>query len=173
MDTKNQKNYMGYDLDNPKQYEELLDEIKNRILNKKMMPQEALELPKDLLENIYAMAYELLNKGLTQQAKDIFSFLVGLNFKEFKYIYGYAACNHQLKDYSEAFRAYNIAMAFEPQNPLPYFFCADCLVNFGQPLLGVHSLLACMRLAEGRKEYKDYYDKAALLAEKISDTLPS
>ncbi|MBJ7449252.1 MAG: SycD/LcrH family type III secretion system chaperone [Parachlamydiales bacterium] len=171
MSTKQQKVVMGFDLDDPKQFAEFAAKLKDNIVNKKLSAKDALELPDDLMENVYAMAYELLNKGHPDQAKEMFAFIGGLDPANFKYIFGYAACSHQLKDYNEALRAYTITSALNPQNPLSAFYCADCFLNLGQPELAVNSLMTCIRLSSGHPEFKKLEDQAILLAEQISDTI--
>lgn len=89
------------------------------------------EIPADLMEGLYAHAYDFYNKGKLDEAEKFFRFLSVYNFTNPDYIIGLAAVYQLKKEYQKACDLYAIAFALEKSDHRPVFFSGQCELSLG------------------------------------------
>ncbi|EDJ8986952.1 TPA: SycD/LcrH family type III secretion system chaperone [Salmonella enterica] len=80
----------------------------------------------ELLNDIYAYAYDFYNKGKLDEAESFFKFLCIYNFFNADYLTGLAAVKQLKKEYKQAVDLYAIAFYNNPENFLPLFYSGQC-----------------------------------------------
>lgn len=103
----------------------------DNIVNKGMMPGDALGVKDTDAESLYAQAYQMYNMGKYKDARNVFMSLTYINPMEPRYIFGHAACSHMLEDYEDAAIMYNNQALIDPEDPVPYYHAADCYIKLG------------------------------------------
>lgn len=130
-------------------------------------PKEALGLTDAMIEGIYGQAYRLYNTGKYKDAAQIFRLLLMITSKESKYAMGLAACFHMQKDFKSAIVTYCMVTAMDPKSPVPFYHCADCYIQIGDPFSAVVALETAVKKSEGKPEFKVLQDRATLMAESL------
>lgn len=97
----------------------------------------AAQVPPDFLEMIYGYGYQLFMSGQYEKACLLFDILVLFNRTESRYNFAMAACYHKQKRYEEAAKYYFEAAAYDPENPLIYYYLYDCLLHSKQKELAL------------------------------------
>jgi len=159
---------LGYDLKDPEQKQELVDHIAKEVAGGKNI-QEALDVPQELLDNVYALAYEKYQKGEYEKASNFFRYLVIFNEKRYEYLLGLAASLHKQGEFDEASRIYLLAAIHRPDDPVPSFHGADCYLKLGD----IESARAALNLAilvSGTEEkYAELKARAELTVKNLKD----
>ncbi|MBA3602611.1 MAG: tetratricopeptide repeat protein, partial [Parachlamydiaceae bacterium] len=62
----------------------------------------------------------------------LYYFVLQLNPKDPRFPFSYAASFHKLKKYQDAVTYYIIAGSVAPDDPLPWFHCADCYIKINE-----------------------------------------
>lgn len=106
------------------------------------------KLSTETLSTLYAIAYDLYEKGKTVDSKQIFRFLTLLDPFDRRYWMGLAASYQVLKDYQTALETYSIAAIQEPNDPYVHLYAADCLFALGQNKKAVQTLESAITVAE-------------------------
>ncbi len=116
------------ELNGPPTKEEM-DKIVSDIFEKDMLPKDAIGIPDDVMEGIYAHAYRTYNVGKYHNAAQLFRLLIMLNALEPKYVLGLAACHHLLGQYDNALMMYMVVEVLNPKDPMPNYHSADCYIR--------------------------------------------
>lgn len=83
-------------------------------------------ISKDTMNDIYACAYSMYNKGQLDEAETFFRFLCIYDFRNVDYIIGLAAVNQLKKNYQKASELYGIAFALGDADYRPIFYTGQC-----------------------------------------------
>lgn len=115
---------------------------------------------------IYALAFELYQKGEFAKATTLFGGLVIAKKQEYRYWLGLGASHQMLKHFNKAIVAYKGAIATAPDHPMAYFHTAECLWQQEK----AESARKMLRKAEKRakkepKQYESFLDQISLLKE--------
>lgn len=121
-----------------------LDRMRKDIFEKNMLPKDAIGIPENVMEGIYAQAYRLYNSGVYHDAAQLFRLLVMLNALEPKYVLGLAACHHLLAQYDNALMTYSIVASLSPKDPMPNYHASDCYLRLGMKELALEQLQAAL-----------------------------
>lgn len=148
-----------------------LSDLSDKIINKGMLPKDALGLSDAVVEGIYAQAYRLYNTGKYSEAIHLFRMLVVLNTTESKYILGLAACFHMLKEYQNAIHTYAMCAMMDPENPIPHYHASDCYVEMKDPLSAIISLDLAVQRAGDKPEYAKIKERALLTIESLKNQI--
>lgn len=157
--------------ENVKQLGTALDDLSNKILQKGMIPKDALGLSDAVVEGIYAQAYRLYNTGKYVEASHLFRMLIMLNVSEAKYLLGLAACFHMLKEYQNAVQTYTMCAMLDPENPIPHYHASDCYVQMKDPLSAIIALDLAVKRAGEKPEYAKIKERALLSIESLKTQL--
>lgn len=159
----------GIDLNNPQQTEALAQHFITEIKEKGKSVQEAMNLSADLVEEIYALAYNYYHQGKYNEAVSLFYLLVSMSPKEFKYLLGLAATYHQLKDYHSAAIGFYLAAWQKPEDPYPIYYIADCMLKLNQDKESLPFLKQAIRLSKDKPEYVSLRERCKLIRERIKN----
>lgn len=83
-------------------------------------------IPEDMMEGIYAHAYDFYNKGRLDEAETFFRFLCVYDFYNPDYIMGLAAVCQLKKQFQKASDLYAVAFALLKNDYRPVFFTGQC-----------------------------------------------
>ncbi|EBH8768141.1 type III secretion system translocator chaperone SicA [Salmonella enterica] len=84
------------------------------------------DLPQDMMDNLYAYAYNFYNEGQLDKAEIFFRFLSVYDFYNPDYIMGFAAVCQQKKDFQKACDLYAVAFALLKNDYTPVFYTGQC-----------------------------------------------
>ncbi|KVZ51094.1 type III secretion system translocator chaperone SicA [Burkholderia ubonensis] len=83
-------------------------------------------IPRDMMEGLYAHAYDFYNKGRLDEAETFFRFLCIYDFYNPDYIIGLAAVCQLKKQFQKACDLYAVAFALSKSDYRPVFFTGQC-----------------------------------------------
>lgn len=83
-------------------------------------------IPQDMMEGLYAHAYDFYNKGRLDEAETFFRFLAIYDFYNPDYIMGLAAVCQLKKQFQKACDLYAVAFALSKNDYRPVFFTGQC-----------------------------------------------
>ncbi|OHX19924.1 type III secretion system translocator chaperone SicA [Chromobacterium sphagni] len=83
-------------------------------------------IPQDMMEGLYAHAYDFYNKGRLDDAETFFRFLCIYDFYNPDYIMGLAAVCQLKKQFQKAADLYAVAFALSKSDYRPVFFTGQC-----------------------------------------------
>lgn len=144
-----------------------VEKIIEEVFTKGTLPFVATGISDEMLEGMYTFATNLYNAGKYDQAVKIFKLITSLNSSKEKFIMGYAACLHVLKDYPNAASAYTLCSLLEPNDPLPYYHISDCLMELKLPKKAKEALEKCIELIEDDPKFTHIYARAKATLQKI------
>ncbi len=106
-----------------------MDVLFDNILNKGMMPRDALGIQDSDTESLYAQAYQMYNMGKYKEARNVFSSLIMIDSLDPRFLFGFAACAHMMEEYGSAADMYTQQAMISPDDPIPYYHAADCYIK--------------------------------------------
>jgi len=125
-------------------------------------PKDLLGLNDQAIEGIYGQAYRLYNTGKYKEASQLFRLLIMLNGTESKYMMGFAACFHMLKEYATAVEVYLVCEMLDPKNPIPHYHASDCYIEMGDKLSAIVALEMTVARCGEKGEYAQMKDRALM-----------
>lgn len=145
--------------------------VAGNIVEKGIVPAEALGLNDEMLEGIYGQAYRLYNTGKYQEAAQLFRLLIMVDSMEGKYSMGLAACYHMLKEYKNAVDAYTLCSIIDPDNPLPQYHASDCYIQMKDDLSAVIALELAIKRAGNQEQYRTLVDRSKMMVESLKQKI--
>lgn len=131
------------------------DEIKKIIfaLQSGLTIAQITDIKDETLESIYAVAYQYYMVQDYTNAQTLFQALCAYKHNEEKYWLGLAGCRQALKEYQKAIDAYSMAgMASSLQNPIPFFYAAQCFLKMENKENAIISLKALQTMGNDDNE---------------------
>lgn len=132
---------------------------------------DAMKIDPAALENIYAQAYRLYNTGKYVEASHIFRLLVLMNAMEPKYMLGFAACFHMLKEYENAAHCYTLCSTIDSESPIPYYHVSDCYSHIGDKASSIISLEMAIERAGSKPEFAKLKERSQLTLKTLKKEL--
>jgi len=129
--------------------------------------QDAFGLSQDLMEMMYAQAYQCYSNGQYEKANHIFRTLIFLNKFETKYYLGLAATYHSMKEFENAIYIYISWALLDIYNPLPFYHAADCSLKMDNKIGAFLFLNQVIRRCLDKKEYEQLKHRAATMRDSI------
>ena len=83
-------------------------------------------IPDDILEAVYAHAYNFYQKGNMAHAEELFQFLCMHDMYNTKYIFGLASVHHQKKNHAKAAQLFTMCAILEETNYPAMFYAGQC-----------------------------------------------
>lgn len=83
-------------------------------------------IPEEIMDGLYAHAYDFYNKGRLDEAENFFRFICLYDFYNPDYIIGLAAVTQLKKNYQKACDLYAVAFALSKNDYRPVFFSGQC-----------------------------------------------
>lgn len=131
-----------------------------KIFEKDMRPKQAMNVSDKEISVIYSYAYQLFNSGKYLEACELFKMLFILNPEEGGFASGLAACYHKMQDYETALAFYMMHAQISPFDPVPLFYCYDCLMRMNNFEGAYLTLRAVIGRAKAKPEYEKLQAKA-------------
>ena len=145
---------------------DLKEVIEKALLEGKTL-KEALDIDTNLCEEIYVLAHRAYTTEQLDHAFNLFQLLAQIDPKEYRYVYGTAACLWKKKEYTAAAFWFGLASEIKPTLEA-LFYCGECLMA----LQAYEDAQICFKkvLELGNKEHT-LVCKASLLLEQIDQHL--
>lgn len=134
-----------------------------KIFEKDMRPKQAMNISDEEISLFYSYAYQLFNGGKYLEACELFKMLFVLNPEEGGFASALAACYHKMQDYETAFAFYMMHAQISPFDPVPLFYCYDCLMHMNNPEGAYLTLYAVIKRANDLPQYEKLQAKAEAL----------
>jgi type III secretion system low calcium response chaperone LcrH/SycD len=83
-------------------------------------------IPENVMQAIYAHAYDFYQRGRFDDARIFFEFLCAQDIYNADYAMGMAAVHHQKKDYLRALQMYTLSHVLNPENISAEFHSGQC-----------------------------------------------
>ena len=115
------------------------------------------------METIYALGYNFFTYGKYDAAKDIFTGLTAYAPYTAHYWRALGAVNQQLKDYSEAVAAYDMAIANDEFDVVSYVYRGESQILAQNKYSGLHDLQTVLQIGAGRPQFAPWLQRAELL----------
>ncbi|MDR1665714.1 MAG: tetratricopeptide repeat protein [Puniceicoccales bacterium] len=128
--------------------EQLTQEISAAVAQGKITLGEALAIPKDKLEIMYATAYNLYNNDKYEKASTIFNVLCLYEPGNLDYWIGLGACQKLLNRYEGALISYHTILTLNPTYFTGYLELAECLFKLEQLPAAKKVIEAMLELAK-------------------------
>lgn len=136
------------------------------ILDKGIPVQQVLGITDEKVDAFYQMAASFYNAGNYQKALKFFSVLFEITGCV-EFAMGIAACHHCLHDYESAYEYYMFCSGMAPENPFPFFYAYDCVMNLGSIAMAEKMLTKVIEISGDNDEYKKIKEKSTLLIDGI------
>jgi type III secretion system low calcium response chaperone LcrH/SycD len=153
----------GLNVNDPKEKEKLVALLVEEYKSSHKPMKELMEVPEELLENIYALAYHKYQRGEYDQASSLFQYLLTFDERCYKYLLGLAACLHRLKQYEGAGNVYMMASLQKPTDPVAFYHAADCWIHEQNWPLAEGALEMAIRASSVDPKYKELGERAQLM----------
>jgi len=105
----------------------------------------------DMLEGVYALAYDFYQKGQLDDAETFFRFLSVYDFYNADYAMGLAAVLQMKKEYDKAISTYAVAQILDNRSDKPMFHMAQCHLALGKLQLARECFEGVARRAQGNE----------------------
>lgn len=148
-----------------------LEKIASKVVGEGVPPKDAMGLSDQMVEGIYAQAYQLYNTGKYKDASQLFRLLIMLNGAEPKYSLGLAACYHMAKDYETAISVYTTCGLLDPNNPIPHYHASDCYLQMNDKVSAMIALEMAVKRSGTRSEFTQLKDRALMTIESLREEI--
>lgn len=148
-----------------------LEQITSKVVGQGVPPKDAMGLSDQMVEGIYAQAYQLYNTGKYKEASQLFRLLIMLNGAESKYSLGLAACYHMAKDYDAAVTVYTTCGMLDPNNPIPHYHASDCYLQMNDKVSAMIALEMAVKRSGSKPEFTQLKDRALMTIESLREEI--
>ena len=124
-------------------------------------------LPKEHLETLYVMAYNLYSQEKFKEALQVFETMAFYNHLDKRAWIGAAACSKMLKRYDQALTEYACAALIDGEDPAPAFHAFDCYLALKKYSEARSALDAVISLSENKPQYADFEKRARALKKSL------
>ncbi len=115
------------------------------------------------METLYALGYNLFTYGKYEEGRKIFQKLTDMAPHTAHYWRALGATNQQLKNYSEAIAAYNIAITNDESDVVSYVYRGEARIMSGNALEGEQDLEHALKIGSQTSQYDSWVNRAKLL----------
>lgn len=170
-ETKNEAEKAAYDegVEAAKSVDNFIAQFIDKVMNQGVLPKDVMGVQNNVIEGIYAQAYQLYNTGKYLDAIHLFRMLILMDPTEPKFTMGLAACSHMMKDYQAAAQSYTLVGVMEPSNPIPHYHASDCYLQLNDPVSSMIALEMAIKRAGDRVEYAKMKERAILSLETLKE----
>ncbi len=148
-----------------------IDTIVDNLVNKNMMPMDAIGMDHKTVEALYVQAVNFYNTAQYKEAARAFHALVVLDAIESKFHIGLGASYQMLGEYENALTVYGSIGIFDPENPVPHYHASDCYIKQDLIPAAIAEMQIAVELCGDQPQYammkdrclvsiKSYQDKA-------------
>ena len=116
------------------------------------------------MEELYALASSLYDKGQFYEAGEFFQELFHLDPLSYKICYGFGATAQQTEEWYKAISLYAYAAENKPDAPEPLYFSAECAIQIGKEAGAADLYRKAAALCGDKAEYKELKERSQALA---------
>ncbi len=117
--------------------------------------------------DVYSLACDYYDKGLIEQAENIFRSLCLYDFSNIDYLLGLAAIKQVQKQYQKAINIYCLAINLDGNNPTVYFHIGQCYLYSGEKELAVNNFRHCLSLGCNNSEREQAMHYISVMGETV------
>lgn len=121
---------------------------------------ELVDLSKDQMESLYAVAFNLYQSNRMDEAEQVFKMLVLCDHLCVKYQIGLGATRQAKGEYALAAETYSMATLIDAEEPKLAFHSGECHLALGDLTRAEAGFTGTLLRCEGREEYTDLATKA-------------
>lgn len=136
-------------------------------LQQGLTPRHILGLTEDQVEGTYNHAYSMYNQGKYPEALNTFRYLLLLDFSDYRFTFGIAACQHMLKEYKQAVMSYATAYTLDAKNPTPFFQSIDCYLKLKERDSAIFVAKKCIAIAKDQEKYQSIKEQTEVLLKEL------
>lgn len=103
-------------------------------------PDTAIDFSTNVLETLYAMAYQHLSSERYHEGEQLLHSLVMMEPNSQKYWKALAFAQQKQRQYDEACATYAVVSSLNPDDPEPYLRAAECYFSVGDTTNGLEAL---------------------------------
>ncbi len=115
------------------------------------------------METIYALGYNFFTYGKYDAAKDIFTGLTAYAPYTAHYWRALGAVNQQMKDYTEAIAAYDMAVANDENDVVSYVYRGESQILSGNVDVGLKDLERVLQIGAQYPQFAPWVQRSELL----------
>ncbi len=132
-------------------------------------------IPRDVLESIYALGFSHYQAGNVQKAHDLFFYLSFHDHTNPRFVAGFGASCFQMGKKEQAVQVLEIAADMDPSDPGPVLNLAQTLESLGEQDKARDTLLKVLARAAQHEQFKPVKAIAEAMMERLAPTpdLPS
>jgi type III secretion system low calcium response chaperone LcrH/SycD len=123
------------------------------------------------MEAIYAVGYNLLQNGKSDEAEKVFRFLCFFDHLEKKYWLGLGLCRKAQKNFAGAVDAFGLAGILDVKDPRAPMHAAECHIALGNKEAALSGLYAASEFSGDQEKFKPIKDRAQAMS-KVLETAP-
>ncbi|MCF6455659.1 SycD/LcrH family type III secretion system chaperone [Pseudoalteromonas sp. MMG024] len=121
---------------------------------------ELVDLSKEQMESLYAVAFNLYQTNRMSEAEQVFKMLVLCDHLNVKYQIGLGATRQAQGKYEEAAETYSMATLIDAEEPKLAFHSGECHLALGDLERAEAGFTGTLVRCEGRDEYSELATKA-------------
>jgi type III secretion system low calcium response chaperone LcrH/SycD len=121
---------------------------------------ELVDLSKEQMDSLYAVAFNLYQTNRMKEAEQVFQMLVLCDHLNVKYQIGLGATRQAQGNYAEAAETYSMATLIDAEEPKLAFHSGECHLALGDLARAEAGFTGTLIRCEGRSEYNDLALKA-------------
>lgn len=133
------------------------------ILNDGIFSKDSLGITARELNRVYSQAKQLYDAGKFEEARTLFSALIILDSQVPAFLYGLASTFLMLKEYDGAIEAFLEYAGLVQNDPLPYFFVAECYEKKNDIVSTMIALQTVINRAGDQTHYQEIKNRASLV----------
>ena len=133
-------------------------------LNDNVTLKDIHEIPEEMMNSLYAHAYQFYLKGKLDNAETFFRFLCMYDFYNTDYFMGLAAVYHLKKQYQKAADLYSVVFAMNGSDYRSVFYAGQCHLMMSENL----NARRCFDLVCDRSDDRELINKANLYRENMA-----
>ena len=109
-----------------------LSDLLSGCLEDQLTLKDVHQIPEDMMQNLYAHAYQFYQQGKLDNAETFFKFLCMYDFYNTDYFMGLAAVYQLKKHYQKAADLYAVVFAMKDDDYRSVFYAGQCQVMLGE-----------------------------------------
>jgi type III secretion system low calcium response chaperone LcrH/SycD len=133
-----------------------------------LSPNEALDIPPEQLDGLYALAHSLYSHGKYDESGNLFRLLVMIEPFEYKYTFALAACLQMETKYLDSATTYLMAASIDTSTPMPHYHAAECYLKLHDPGSACISLGLAIDAAGSQEQYVILKERCQLTRDRLT-----
>ncbi|MFN0064791.1 MAG: SycD/LcrH family type III secretion system chaperone [Chlamydiales bacterium] len=143
--------------------------VLKRMKEENISLKEAAQVNDHFLEEVYSLAHAHYERGNYKESLSLFQLLSGIAPSTHKYVFGLSANFHQMGKFEDAMYGFYLALNIDPENPIPAFYIADCLLKLNFKAEAEEFLNLTIEIAVEKPQYAEMKHKSLLMLNTLKE----